>query len=90
MNWIAYWMILGTLWSWYAINNYYYHEKEKMSFVCEFSSIILNLLLYPVGLIFGLFFYVNISSRINESDMTQEIDGGLTIVKLFKRYEISD
>lgn len=51
-------LAIGTIWAWFAIKLYYLRFNNKHLMVL--ISIMLNCLLFPVGLCFRRFFYITI------------------------------
>jgi len=84
MNWLAVWLILGGIWSLYALHQHYYVTKKVMKIWWQLINIFLNTLIFPVGIVFGVF--VSLVCEKTENDNSYITDFNFTVIKIMTKY----
>ena len=62
-EWIIFWACSGTIWAWYGELGYYNSPYPARTVFLEVLSILINVILYPVSIWFGVFVFVSSTER---------------------------
>jgi len=82
MIWFTFWAMIGIMWSWYGLLEYYFLSDNKgMTLGWEVLNICLNALIFPIGLLFGIFVFL-VGKRAEDD----AIDFDFTIIRLITDY----
>ena len=85
-------LVLGTAWGYLVVYKFPYQMLKEGERVCEVSSIGLNCLLFPLGILFRTFLYIlSISKLVGEGEDGPIYEKGLGFVlESFNRCDCED